>query len=105
MTDNSTTSFSKLNDLNYTSWAIMMETELIWKDLWTNVVAVLVEAGMKPQEEIKIEVDVQKAKRKTEKMTQARAEMILQVEPGQLSHLTLKDPLEIWDKLRNVHRG
>ncbi|KAJ3767073.1 hypothetical protein FB446DRAFT_652722 [Lentinula raphanica] len=94
MTENSTTSFSKLNDLNYTSWAIMMETELIRKDLWTNVVA-----------EIKIEVDVQKAKRKTEKMTQARAEMILQVEPGQLSHMTLKDPLEIWEKLQNVHQG
>ncbi|KAJ3816513.1 hypothetical protein EV361DRAFT_813001 [Lentinula raphanica] len=94
MTDNSTTSFSKLDDLNYTSWAIMMEAELIRKDLWTNVV-----------EEIKIEVDVQKAKRKTEKMTQASAEMILQVESGQLSHMTLKDPLEIWEKLRNVHRG
>ncbi|KAJ3831783.1 hypothetical protein F5878DRAFT_549112 [Lentinula raphanica] len=94
MTDNSTTSFSKLDDLNYTSWAIMMEAELIRKDLWTNVV-----------EEIKIEVDVQKAKRKAEKMAQARAEMILRVEPGQLSHMTLKDPLEIWEKLRNVHRG
>ncbi|KAJ3728265.1 hypothetical protein C8R42DRAFT_558489, partial [Lentinula raphanica] len=51
------------------------------------------------------EVDVQKAKRKAEKMAQARAEMILRVEPGQLSHMTSKDPLEIWEKLQNVHRG
>ncbi|KAJ3764528.1 hypothetical protein FB446DRAFT_656337 [Lentinula raphanica] len=77
MTDDSTTGFSKLNDSNYASWAIMMEAELIRKGLWTNVVEVLVEAGTKTEEEIKVEVDVQKAKRKAEKMAQARAEIIL----------------------------
>ncbi|KAE9401715.1 hypothetical protein BT96DRAFT_758723, partial [Gymnopus androsaceus JB14] len=46
-----------------------------------------------------------KSKHKSDKMAQACSKMILCVEPGQLSHMTFKDPMEIWEKLKNVHRG
>ncbi|KAE9409714.1 hypothetical protein BT96DRAFT_766033, partial [Gymnopus androsaceus JB14] len=46
-----------------------------------------------------------KSKCKSNKMAQAHSKMIHHVEPGQLSHMTLKDPMEIWEKLKNVHRG
>ncbi|KAJ3818225.1 hypothetical protein F5880DRAFT_1511145 [Lentinula raphanica] len=88
MTDDSTTGFSKLNDSNYASWAIMMEAELIRKE-------VLVEAGTKTEEEIKVEVNVQKAKRKAEEMAQACAEMFLRVElgsPGDLGEVAERSP-------------
>ncbi|KAE9407201.1 hypothetical protein BT96DRAFT_777808, partial [Gymnopus androsaceus JB14] len=51
------------------------------------------------------EFEKKKGKRKSNKMAQARAEMILRVEAGQLSHMTARDPMEIWERLKNVHCG
>ena len=36
-------------------------------------------------------------------MDEARAERILCVEDGQLSHMRSQDPLEIWETLERVH--
>jgi hypothetical protein len=38
-------------------------------------------------------------------MAQARAELILNVEPSQLAHMRSKDPMEIWNNLKQVHRA
>lgn len=110
MSDDTSTRFPKLNDSNYASWSIMMEAELIRKSLWTNIVEMVIDIEKKPDEkkttdEIKAEFESMKSKRKSDKMAQARSEMILRVDPGQLSHMTSKDPMEIWEKLKNVHRG
>ncbi|KAJ7364857.1 hypothetical protein DFH08DRAFT_681932, partial [Mycena albidolilacea] len=49
--------------------------------------------------------ELKKSKRKAQKMVEARAEMLLRVDSGQLSHMWLKDPMEIWTNLRDVHRA
>ena len=105
MSEESTTRFAKLNDANYASWSIMMEAELTQKDLWTNMVVILLDVDKKTNNKQKAEFEKKKGKRKYDKMAQARAEMILRVEAGQLSHMTARDPMEIWKRLKNVHRG
>jgi hypothetical protein len=106
MTDDTSTRFAKLNDFNYASWSIMMEAELIRKSLFLGIVEINVaDADKKTKDELQAEFDAQKLKRKADEMAQARSEMVLRVEPSQLAHMTSKDPLEIWEKLQNVHRG
>jgi len=38
-------------------------------------------------------------------MAEARAELVLCVEPSQLSHMTSRDPMIIWQTLERVHRA
>jgi hypothetical protein len=95
----------KLNDTNYTSWAIMTEAELTRKGLWTNMVEFYVDPDGKDEDEIEAAVEKLREARKPPKMAEARAEMILRVEPSQLSHMRDRDPKEVWDSLRNVHRA
>jgi len=101
--------FPKLSDSNYGVWAMQMEAQLIRKGLFTDIVEIIVdtttkEGDARPQEEIDKEVDKKMAGRSTTKMAEARAEMILCVEPGQLSHMRNKDPLVVWQDLKTVHR-
>ncbi|KAJ6470923.1 hypothetical protein C8R45DRAFT_762484, partial [Mycena sanguinolenta] len=43
--------------------------------------------------------------RDTGKMAEARAELILRVEDGQLAHMTARDPMEVWENLERLHRA
>ncbi|KAJ7124697.1 hypothetical protein C8R46DRAFT_81856 [Mycena filopes] len=97
----SRTSFPKLTDSNYGTWAIMMEALLTSKELFTDMVEVSVDTvdsngDVRPQSEIDAELEKKMAKRSKTKMAQARSEMILRVEPGQLAHMRAKDPLAVW---------
>jgi len=103
-------SFPKLNDSNYGTWSIMMEALLTSKDLFTDIVEVLVDTVdssgvVRPQSDIDAELEKKMEKRLKSKKAQARAEMILRVEPGQLAHMRSKDPLAVWQDLQTVHRA
>jgi len=82
-----------------------MEAELVRKGLWTNVMEILVDTEGKADANVKKEYETKLGKRSATKMAEARAEMILRVDDGQLSHMQSKDPLEIWMDLRDVHRA
>lgn len=103
-------SFPKLNDSNFGTWAVMMEAFLTSKDLFTDIVEITVDTetddgARRPQDEIDAEIEKKMAKRSKTKMAQARSEMILRVEPGQLAHMRSKDPLAVWQDLQTVHRA
>ena len=38
-------------------------------------------------------------------MAEARAEIILRVEDGQLVHMASRDPMEIWQTLERIHQA
>ena len=106
MSDHDSTSrFTRLNDTNYPEWALRMEAELVHKGLWTNVMEILVDTEGKADADVKKEYETKLGKRSATKMAEARAEMILTVDDGQLSYMRSKDPLEIWIDLRDVHHA
>jgi hypothetical protein len=78
---------------------------LIRKSLWDGIVEIIVDPKDKTPEQIQTEFELKKSKRKAQKMAEARAEMLLRVDDGQLSHMRSKDPMEIWANLRDVHRA
>jgi hypothetical protein len=96
--------FAKLDDSNYPEWSVMMEAELVRRGLWS-VVMIEVDGSGKDVSMIEAELKAKKSKQDEGKMAEARAEMILRVEGGQLSHMRSRDPLEIWQDLRRVHRA
>jgi hypothetical protein len=102
--DTRTASFERLNDVNYSRWVLRMEAILIRKGLWS-VVEVTVNKTGKDAPTIAKEEDELKGKQDGQKMAEARAEMVLRVEDGQLSHMRAKDPMEIWATLRRVHQA
>ncbi len=93
---------TRLNDSNYAEWAIRMEAVLIRQALW-DMVDIVVDTGGKDEEKIIAELEIKKGKRTKDRMAEARAEMILRVEDGQLVHMMSRDPMEIWQKLEKVH--
>lgn len=107
MVDSSTSStqFPKLNDTNYATWAMMMEAELVRKKLWLVVDVQVDGSDTKNEEELKTEMEKKLAKRSATTMAEARAEMILRVEGGQLSHMLARDPRDVWMTLESVHRA
>lgn len=100
----SSSRFPRLNDTNYPEWALRMEAELIRKGYWS-VVEITVDTEGKEPAEVAKELDTKVSKRNAQKMAEARAEMILRVDDGQLSHMRSRDPMEIWNDLRDVHRA
>lgn len=62
-----------------------------------------VDSEGKSEAEIVVEYNKKLEKRSEEKMEQARAELLLRVDDGQLSHMRSPDPLVIWQELRRVH--
>lgn len=87
-----------------------MEAELIRKDLFTDIVEILVDThdsngDPRSQSDIDAETEKKRNARKASKMAEARAELILNVEPGQLPHMRSRDPLDIWQDLKMVHRA
>ncbi|KAK0501904.1 hypothetical protein EDD18DRAFT_1346473 [Armillaria luteobubalina] len=103
--DNSSIHFPKLNDSNYATWSIMMEAELIRKGLWTGIVEILVDGDGKTADEVEKEFLLKKTKQAASKMAEACAEMILHVDGDQLLHMILRDPMEVWEMLKSVHRA
>jgi hypothetical protein len=95
--------FVKLNDSNYVEWSIRMEAELVRASLWSMIEVVLDTVDGKDATTIAAELAAKRGKRSPEKMAQARAEMILRVEDGQLSHMRDRDPMVNWERLRSVH--
>jgi hypothetical protein len=59
----------------------------------------------KSADEMKKERDGLIAKRDVVKMAEARAELVLSVEDGQLAHMTARDPMEVWENLERLHRA
>lgn len=97
--------FAKLgNGGNYYEWAVRMEAILIRQNLWSMVEVSVDETG-KDASTIAAELEKELKKRGTQKMAEARAEMILRVEDGQLSHMRSRDPRVIWQTLQRVHRA
>ena len=92
--------FEKLNDTNYIEWSIRMEAELVRAGLWLMVEIQLDNIDGKDAATISAKLEVKKGKRSWEKMAQARAEIILCVEGSQLDHMRDKDPMAIWETLR-----
>jgi hypothetical protein len=94
----STARFQNLGDANY-EWSPCMEADLIRKSLWDGMVEIIVDPKDKTPEQIQMEFELKKSKRKAQKIAEARAEMLLRVDDGQLSHMRSKDPMEIWTNL------
>ncbi|KAF7371772.1 CCHC-type domain-containing protein [Mycena venus] len=101
--------FPCLGNAKYPKWGLCMETVLVKRGLW-GVVEVLVtktksDGSEKTADEMKTERDGLIAKRNVMKMAEARAELILRVENGQLAHMMAHDPMEIWENLQCMHRA
>jgi len=103
-------SFVRLGNKNYANdWDLRMEAVLVRKQLW-GVVQVVVsktksDGTAKTEAEIVAERNGLIATRDATKMAEARAELVLCVEPSQLSHMTSRDPMIIWQTLERVHRA
>lgn len=104
MSDSETIRFSRLNDSNYAEWAIRMEAILIKKGLWS-LVNIQVDPTGKDASTIAKNFEKLKEERDKMKLQEARAELILRVDDGQLAHMRSQDPMEIWATLERVHRA
>lgn len=89
--------FEKLNEMNYGVWSLMMEALLVRKGLWGVVNGDIEEPSTGENSRSMI------AYRK--KQSEARAELVLHVEPTQLSFIRDPDPSVIWDNLAKMHQS
>jgi len=111
MSDADRYAFARLGIRNYANdWDVRMEAVLVRKGLWSGVVRVVVsDTNSDGSAKTLAEMDLERrriiATRDASKMAEARAEMILRVEPSQLTHMTSPDPMIIWETLERVHRA
>jgi hypothetical protein len=110
MGDSDRYSFARLGNKNYANdWDLRMEAILVRKGLWGVVQVVVSDTNSdgteKTVEEMDMELRTLIATRDAAKMAEARAELVLRVEPGQLAHMTSRDPMIIWQDLQRVHRA
>lgn len=109
MSDDSAVRFTRLGNANYPEWCMRMEAVLTRKGLWKLVEILVSKRKSDGQEKTVAEMDAERATliaaRDEEQMAQARAELILRVEDGQLAHMTARDPMVIWQNLERVHRA
>lgn len=111
MSDADRFAFARLNNKNYANdWDIRMEAILIRRGLWTDIIEVLVskiksDGSLKTDAEVDADLNAKLAARDVGKMAEARAEIVLRIEASQLSHMTSRNPMVIWQDLRNVHRA
>ena len=102
--------FQRLNDTNYAEWSLRMEAVLVRGGLWGMIHPEIDQQkadGMeKDASTIALELEAALKARTVTKMNEARAEIILRLEDGQLSHcLRTNDPRAIWLILESVHRA
>ena len=100
----------RLNDTNYAEWSLRMEAILIRGGLWGMIKPEIdqrkEDGTEKDASTIALELEVALKARTVSKMNEARAEIILRLEDGQLSHcLRSNDPHVIWLVLESVHRA
>ncbi|PIL27166.1 transcription factor [Ganoderma sinense ZZ0214-1] len=90
-------SISKLTDDNYSEWSVAMEALLVKRGLW--------EVTCDPATKTRpAGSDNTKAVRSWRaKITEARAEIILNLDPSQYAHIQSPDAHEVWTELRRVH--
>ena len=90
MSTESSTRFQHLNDTNYAEWSLRMEAILVRRGFW-----VMINPAIDQQKEdgtekdastIVLEFEAALKARTITKMNEARAEIILRLEDGQLSH-------------------
>jgi hypothetical protein len=89
--------FPKLDGNNYYEWRMLMEAVLIRKGLMEYVDGTRAVPLGSPNSKV--------VKDFLKKQAEARAEIVLQVETPQLSHVRDRDPRIIWTTLQTVHRG
>jgi hypothetical protein len=89
--------FDKLNESNYDDWKLQMEAYLESHDLFG------VTDGTEDEPTTGENSKTMKAYR--QKRRQARAKIILAVEPSQLPHTRETDPALIWENLAQIHRA
>ena len=109
-TTESSARFQRLNNTNYAEWSLRMEAVLVRAGLWGMIypeVTHTKEDGMeKDASTIALELEAALKARTIAKMNEARAEIILRLEDGQLSHcLRSNDPRVVWLVLESVHRA
>ena len=108
--------FAHLNNLNYVSWSLQMEAELVRKDLWgwvsgeLGMLQVIQEApaaddGTPAVSKTQVKENAKERALVKKKWAEARAEIILHVEDSQLSHVMSTNPAKIWDQLKLVHQA
>lgn len=82
-----------------------MEADLIRRKLWDGIIEISIDESIQDPVMWQEEYEKKKKKRSTQKMNEARAEMIMAVDSGQLSHMRSRDPMEIWEMLAKVHKA
>jgi len=110
MSTESSARFQHLNDTNYAEWSLRMEAVLIHGGLWgmihPEIDKLKADGTEKDASTIALELEAALKARTVTKMNEARAEIILRLEDGQLSHcLRTNDPRAIWLVLESVHRA
>ncbi|PPQ97142.1 hypothetical protein CVT26_000628 [Gymnopilus dilepis] len=102
--ETSSVHFGQLNDTNYAE-SMRMEAVLVRAGLLQMIDVVIDKTGKDATtivKDIKAAIDARAA----DKMNEARAEIILRVEDGQLAHyMKSRDPREIWATLERVHHA
>ncbi|RDX39352.1 hypothetical protein OH76DRAFT_1367607, partial [Lentinus brumalis] len=72
--------FPKLNDVNYVEWAMRMEADLVRRKLWDGIVEITLDGDVQDPSQWQEEYEKKKMKRSVQRMNEARAEMIMQVD-------------------------
>jgi hypothetical protein len=90
MSTKSSTRFQRLNNTNYAEWSLRIEAILVRASLWgmihPEIDHVKADSTEKDVSTIALEFEAALKVRMTMKMNEARAEIILCLEDGQLSH-------------------
>jgi hypothetical protein len=87
--------FDKLNESNYDDWKIQVEAYLEDQNLFCVIDG--------REEEPQTGPNSKAVRAYNQKRRQARAKIILAVEPSQLPHTRDQDPAVIWDNLSKIH--
>ena len=90
-------SFDKLNDSNWGQWKMFMKAVLVKKNVWEVVSGDEMLPNGSP--------NTKPVRAFWRKQAEAIAEIILRVEPAQLSFIQDEDPKVVWDNLIAVHQS
>ena len=90
-------SIARLNDDNYAEWVVGIEALLTRKGLWEVTSAPATDTRPNGSDNTKA------VRSWSAKIAEARAELILNIEPTQYAHVQSTDAHEVWSELRRVH--
>jgi len=89
--------FDKLNETNYAEWVMLIEALLTRKGLLEIVTGEITKPMGSP--------NAAAVKSYVRKAAEARAEIVLHVEPSQLPHVRDADVTVVWENLKSVHQA